>query len=268
MLGLVERPAGVAHGVVLELRCILAPERRHDPRHDHRKPVGAGVDHACLAEHRQLVRPTLDGLGAGDEGALEHLGEELVLLAVGSAGRQPLPAHVRQVASDAVRHRSDRGEHRALGGVAHGVVRGVRGACQSRRHQNGIDQLAGSRHELLRRAAHDLRQDHPAVAPRSEQRSAGDRVHELVSAEVVQGLAVDPLELVEHGAHRHSHVVAGVAVGDGKDVEVVHLLTPALELGVRARDRALEPGDALVWHGRVLHRSANGVALGPPTSVT
>jgi len=49
-------------------------------------------------------------------------------------------------------------------------------------------------------------------------------VHDRLATDHVDRLAVHAVELVEHGAHGHRHVVAGVAVRDREDVEVVDLL--------------------------------------------
>ena len=59
----------------------------------------------------------------------------------------------------------------------------------------------------------------------------------------------EPVELVEHGAQRQRHVVAGVAVGDREDVEVVDLLAARLELAERALDDGAEPEKAGIGHG-------------------
>ena len=59
----------------------------------------------------------------------------------------------------------------------------------------------------------------------------------------------EPVELVEHGAQRERHVVAGVAVGDREDVEVVDLLTACLELAEGALDDGAEAEKAGIGHG-------------------
>ena len=167
-----------------------------------------------------------------------------------------------QVLRHAVGHRPYGGEHRALGGVPHGVVRGVGGSRQRRAHEDRIDQLTGSRRQLLGCAAHDLREDHAAVPARAEKGGAGDGLDQVVAPQVVDRLPVDPVELREHGAEGHRHVVARVAVGDREDVQVVDLLPPALELGASLGDRPPEADDAGVRHADVLHPLAEAVA--PP----
>jgi len=213
---------------VRELGRRLPAQGADDARQHHGEPVSPGVDHPGLAQHRELVRAALHRLLAGLERPLEHLGQQLVLLARVRVWAEPRRVHVGEVLGHAVRHRPHRGEHRALGGVAHRLVGGVRSAGEGGRHEHGVDQLSRARHELGRCAAHDLRQDHAAVAASAQQGGAGHGVDDRVAADHVDRLAVHAVELVEHGAHRHRHVVAGVAVGNGEDVEVVDLLAPCL----------------------------------------
>ena len=141
-----------------------------------------------------------------------------------------------QLGRDPVRHLAHDRDHRPLGRIAHGRVGGVGGARQRGRDEHRVDQLAGTARQLLGRAAHDLGQDHPAVAARAEQRRPRDGLDDLVAADVVDHLAVQPVELLHHGAQRLRHVVPGVAVGDREDVQVVDLLTARLELGIARCD--------------------------------
>ena len=74
----------------------------------------------------------------------------------------------------------------------------------------------------------------------------------------------EPVELLEHGAQREHHVVAGVAVGDREHVEVVDLLAPRLERGEAGLDDRAEADDAGVGHrpasaGRRRGRRASGL---------
>ena len=224
-------PAGRSR-VVLDLGRLVAAQRADHARHDHDEAVGAGVHDARLAEDGKLVRPALDGLGAGLQRALQDVGQEPVLRGRLDARVEALGLHVCQLLSHAVGHRADRREHGALRGVADRVVGGVGRAGQGGRHEDRVDQLAGARGQLLGGAAHDLGQDHAAVAARAEQRGTGHGGHHLVAADLVDVLPVDAIELVDHRAQGHRHVVARVAVGDREDVQVVDLLATALELRV------------------------------------
>src|SRR4029079_6151522 len=63
--------------------------------------------------------------------------------------------------------------------------------------------------------------------------------------------AVEAVELLHHGAHRHPPVVPCVAVGDREDVEVVHLLAPRIQRRVRPAHHATEPLNAGISHPAV-----------------
>ena len=65
--------------------------------------------------------------------------------------------------------------------------------------------------------------------------------YEFVSAEAARG--------IQDVAHRQRHVVAGVPVGDRKDVEVVDLLTARLEVRERHRHHLAKANDCGVRHG-------------------
>ena len=86
-------------------------------------------------------------------------------------------------------------------------------------------------------------------APSSAARATESTI--CVAADLVERALVlgEPVELVEHGAQRQRHVVAGVAVGDREDVEVVDLLAACLELAERALDDGAEPEKAGIGHG-------------------
>ena len=171
---------------------------------------------------------------------------------------------MREVVRHAAGHCADRREHRALGRVAHRRVGGVGRARERRGHEHRVHQLALAARELLGRAAHDLGEDHAAVAAGAEQRGPGNRRHDLVAALPVERPAVHLVELVEHGAHGQRHVVPGVAVGHGEHVEVVDLLPAVLQLGERSRDYAAEPDETLLGHVSFVHRRA--AVLPPPAA--
>ena len=143
MLGPVERVR--RRGLVRQGGRVLAPQRGHDARDDHREPVRARVHHARFLEHRQLLRPAFDRLLGGGQSPLEHLGDELVLLFRRGVGAEAGRVHMREILRHAVSHRAHRAEHGALRGVANGVVRGVGRARERRGNQHGVHQLAGAR---------------------------------------------------------------------------------------------------------------------------
>ena len=256
---LVLRQMEVADGrdLVRQRGRILAAQRGDEAGDDHRQAIRAGVDDAGLAQDRELLGPAGDGLLAGLESALEDVGQHRVLLRRVDVGIQPRRRHVRDVAGQPVRHRADGGQHRPLGGVADRLVGGVGGAREGGAHEDRIDRLTRPRSELLGRSADDLRQDHAGVTARAEQRRAGDHADELVAPDVVELLTVHRVQSVQHGTHGHSHVVAGIAVCDRENVQVVDLLAPALELGAGGRDSPSKTDEAGIGHGTVLAAAVN-----------
>ena len=238
--------------VVLDRRRRVAAQRRDDAReHDH-EPVAAGVDHARVAQDRQQVGAALDRLLPRVDRALEQLGQQRVLLVGDRVERQPRLRHVRELGGDPVRHLAHHGEDRALGGAADRAVGAVGGARHRRADQHRVDELAGARDQLLGGAADQLREDDPGVAARAQQRGAGDRLDDLLAADLVERARrtrAEPVELVEHGAQRERHVVPGVAVGDREDVEVVDLLAASFELAEGALDDGAEAEKAGIRHG-------------------
>ena len=158
---------------------------------------------------------------------------------------------MRELHRDAVCHLAHDGEDRALGRVAHRGVGAVGGACQRRADQRRVDQLARPAEQLLGGAADQLREDHAAVAARAQQRRARDRLDDLVAPDLVDRAVAaggEAVELGEHRLHRQDHVVAGVAVGDGEDVEVVDLLAARLQMGERPGDEVAEADQVGVSH--------------------
>ena len=151
-----------------------------------------------------------------------------------------------------MRHLAEDGQHRPLGRLPHGVVGGVRGAGEGRGDEHRVDQLAGAAGELLGGATDDLAEDHAGVAAGAHQRRPGQSLDQLRAADLVDLLAVEAVELLHHGAHRHRHVVAGVAVGDREDVEVVHLLAALLEVRVRGRHHPAKAHDAWIGHAAAI----------------
>ena len=245
-------------GVVLELGCIRAAQRGHDPGEQDRHAVPAGVDDAGVLEHGQQVGAALDARLAGRDRAHEDVGDDLVLQVRLGVGAEAAVAHVRELGRRARGHLAHHREHRALGGIAHGFVRALRRAGHRGRDQHRVHQLAWPRDQLLSGAADQLAEDDAAVAARPQQRGAGDRLDDLIAPDLVERavLAVrEAVDLLQHGAQRERHVVAGVAVGDGEDVEVVDLLAARLEVRQGAVDDGAEAKEAGIGrHGGRAYR--------------
>ena len=234
--------------VVVEQRRLRPAQGGDDAGEDHGEAEPARVDHPGLPEHGKQVGAAADGLLARVHGRLEHLGDQLVL----ARGVHVVQARLRVLADlvhDPARHVVRDGEDRPFRRIAHRGVRPVGGAQHRRADQHRVDELAGAGGELLRRAADELGEDHAGVAARAEQRRARDGVDDLVAADLVDRAGVgETVELVEHRAQGERHVVAGVAVGDGEDVEVVDLLAARLEFDQRAPDDGPEAKETRVGH--------------------
>ena len=220
------------------------------PGEDQHQAVATGVDDARLAQHVELLgRPPHRALAVLDR-PLQHGGEDRVLLLLGDVAVEPLLAglQVRELAGDRVGHLTEDGQHRPLGRFAHRLVGGVGGAGEGGSDQHRVDQLARPARQLLGRAADDLAEDDTGVAARAHQRRPRQRLDQLGAAGLVDREAVEPVQLLHHGEHRHRHVVAGVAVGDGEDVEVVDLLAPRLQRRVGRADDPSETDDRWICH--------------------
>ena len=105
-------------------------------------------------------------------------------------GAQAAVGHVRELGRRGRRHLAHDGEHRALGRLAHRVVRALRRARHRRRDQHRVDELARAGDQLLGRAADQLAEDDAAVAARAEQRRASDGLDDLVAADLVDRAAL------------------------------------------------------------------------------
>ena len=228
----------------------VAAQAGDDAGEDQHQAVAAGVDDAGLAQDVELLGGALDcALAVGDR-PLQHLGEDRVLLGVGDAAVEPLLLGVEagELAGDRVGHLAEDGQHRPLGRLAHRVVGGVGGAGEGGGDEHRVDQLTGPARQLLGGAADDLAEDHAGVAAGAHQRRPGQRLDQLGAADLVDLEPVEAVELLHHGAHRHRHVVAGIAVGDREDVEVVYLLAASLQIGVGGADDAPEAHDRGIGH--------------------
>ena len=240
--------------VVLDLRqlAVLAAQAGDDPGQDQDQPVAAGIDDAGFAQHLELLGRARHRPLAVLDRPLQDLGQDRVLLLFADVAAEPLFVgfEVGELAGQRVGHLAEDGQHRPLGRLADRVVGGVGGAGEGGGDQHRVDQLAGAAGQLLGGAADDLAEDHAGVAAGAHQRRPGQRLDQLGAADLVDLLAVEPIELGHHRVQGHRHVVARVAVGDREDVEVVHLLAPGLERGVRRADDPAKAGDRWIRHRR------------------
>ncbi len=176
----------------------------------------ARVDDAGLAQDRQQGRRPCDRLLGG----VERRGQDRldVVVALRRDDRR-----VGRLADD----RQDRALDR-LGDRAVGRLRALR---QGVGEVEAVEPALAA--ETLGHAAEDLARDHPGVAAGAHQRPEADRRRDPFGR-----LTGDALRLVERGLDRRQHVRAGVAVGDGIDVERVDLVDVGLEVGDRRPEGA------------------------------
>ena len=228
----------------------VAAQAGDDPGEDQHQAVAARVDDAGFAQHLELLRRPRDRPLAVLDRPLQDLGEDRVLLLFGDVAAEPLfvGLEVGELAGERVGHLAEDGQHRPLGRLADRVVGGVGGGGEGGGDQHRVDQLAGPAGQLLGGAADDLAEDHAGVAAGAHQRRPGQRLDQLGAADLVDLEAVEAVELLHHRPHGHRHVVAGVAVGDREDVEVVDLLAAGLQRCVGGSDDPAEAGDRWIGH--------------------
>ena len=151
-------------------------------------------------------------------------------------------------------------EHRPLDRVPHRLVSRIGRLGEGRGDEGGIDRLARAGSELFRSTPDDLAEDHSGIPSGAEQGRPGQRRDEFGPTDLVERASVvEVLQLLGQGPHGHRHVVAGVAVGYGEDIEVVDLLPSRIERAIGRRHDALEALDAGVTHWCESRREA-GVA--------
>ena len=173
----------------------------------------AAVHHARLLEDSQKIGGALQGyLGHGG-----HEGDGLLHRAQGGQ----LPVHL---GGDVPQYREDGPLH----GIGHRSV-GVGTASVQRGGQHRHVGL-GVPLKARRKAAEELGEDDPRVAPRPEDRGTreGQRHPREVSLGSLNGLVAV--------LNRHGHVGARVSVGDGEDVEVVDGGLVCLQIGQAVSD--------------------------------
>ena len=188
------------------------------------------------------------------DSALERSRDRFVLgLWLGRRPEARVLGAVGDVRDDLVRHLARDREDRALGGLAYRGIGAVGCLGERRADQRGVDQLPGAAHELLSGAADQLREDHPGVAARAEQRRAGDRLNDLLTPNLIDRAllvaALQAIELIEHRTQGQRHIVARVSVGYREDVEVVDLLAARFEMRERSSYCGTKTDQIGIGHG-------------------
>ena len=226
-------PFDQEHGAVAELRqllmdrvvaqVLLDPRRlgdrfaghgRGDAAHELEEACAARVDDTGVFQDLQLLRRAREGVLTAAHQVEEQLAE------------RRLPGRAR---FGLLRQLADHRQHRPLDGAAHRAVRRVARAAQRARGRLGVDRGLVGLAEHVGGTADDLREDHAGVAASSHQRAARDVARERMPA---GGRRL--VDRVGDGAHGHRQVRAGVAVGNGIDVQVVDARAVRLERRERA----------------------------------
>ena len=114
--------------------------------------------------------------------------------------------------------------------------RAVRRRARQRERMGEVEAVEASlAGEALREPAHDLAEDHARVAPGAEEGAFAESLGDALHARLVP-------HVPEHLGAGREHVRAGVAVGNGEDVEGVDLVDVALEVCDRGSHGPQEAG--------------------------
>ena len=197
----------------------LAGERRRDAADDLEQAGSARVDDSRLAQDGELVRRARQRVLA----ALDQLLQQ-------RRGLQIRVARVLGLLGELADHRQHRPLDRTPHGAVGGVARGAEGAAdRGRVEQPGLAERLGG-------AAQDLREDHARVAAGAHQRRARQLLRERGAVGGGRGV-----EHLHDRARGQRQVRAGVAVGDGIDVQVVDPAAVRLERRERRLPELLRP---------------------------
>ena len=185
---------------------------------DHHVAHAARVHNAGLLEHGIKVDGVGQGLFPGGDGGLQRVLQRGALLRGGAGG-------LGGQAGD--------GEDRALGGLHDGLVGGVHALLHSGGEGARVRLVQAL--ELFGNAAKQQAQNHAGVAARRAQQGGGHAVSrggdggKLILPQLHGGLF-----------HGQAHVGAGVAVRNGKNVQIIDGLDIGLQRGIGAQDAFFE----------------------------
>ena len=183
--------------------------------------LSAGVDDVRLAQDRQQRGRFRDRALRG----IDRSGQHRLDVVVPLGGRDRRGGRL-----------ADDREDRALDGLGHGLVRGLRAGVERVREVEAVEPLLAL--EALGDPREDLARDDARVAARAHERAEARGVGHPVGV----GIRPGPVRLLEGRADRREHVGAGVAVRDREDVERVDLVDVRLEAGDRGPEGREEPG--------------------------
>ena len=167
------------------------------------QPLAAGVHNPSLFQHRQQVGGVLQSVCGAHAGGVPHLN--------GIAAQ--LQGFTAPFGSD-----SGHGEDSAFRGLHYSLVGLVHAQLQRGHQVFGGDLLLAL--QALGDAPEQQGQNDAGVAPGAPQHG-GSRLFRCLGS---VGRVVQLLHFLRRGANGHGHVGAGVAVGHGENVQLVHLL--------------------------------------------
>ena len=188
---------------------VVAAQALEHAAQDQAEAHAARVDDAGLFEDGVLVDGIVERGVRGVQAVLEHVFDLAVFLGEVARG-------VRRQAGD--------GQDGALGGLHDGLV----GGLDARSQRGGKVAAVGLELALERlgKAAEQQGQDDARVASGPAQKRGSGHIGGLGKRHVLCAA-----QLGAGGVQRHAHVRAGVAVGDGEDVQLVDLLLIQVDLG-------------------------------------
>ena len=199
----------------------VAGDGRAECIEQHQQSAPAGVHHAGLGQHRELIGCALQCDRGGLAGTGEHLGQTGAL---GGCLSDRLCGGLQYRHHGAVHHLTAHCRHHQHDCMA-----------QCRGQQCGIDigQIAvgqigiglGLRHHIGK-PAQDLRQDHPGIATRAIGCAPRQRRRHL--SDIAGGCR--RFRLDQRRAHGEQHVGAGVGISHREDVEPVDLIGVAQQV--------------------------------------
>ena len=179
---------------------VLVQEGAEKALHDDDDALTTGVYDAGVSEHREHRWSLSEGVFGFVEGAVPKVKDAFV-------GGGPVGSTLSEAAKD--------GEHGTFDGLGDGGVAGLgaggEGISEGSR-VGGLDVL-----EALGESGKELREDDAAVAAGTEEGAAGGFL-----GDGGEGGGVYGLQAGIHGLHGEEHVGAGVAIGNGEDVEGVN----------------------------------------------
>ena len=191
----------------------------------------AAGNHVLAVEHlAHALKDDHDALTAcvHNAGLLQHgqqVGGILQCLLTGSQHHVPQGGHIGGIAGGSfLGSNACNGQNGALGGLHHGLVSALNTLLQGS-HDIGNVSLFFSL-QSLGKAAEQQTGDNAGVAARTAQHGRSSSLGSFAHGAAV----VQSFQLTHGSAHGHAHVGAGVAIGHGENVQLVHAGTLVVDV--------------------------------------